>query len=219
MSGSKVFLLRHAESQHNVDKNFERLDPTLTESGTRAAEQLGLTFPESDSVGIVLSSPSQRAIQTAFAVFSKVLDQRYFDPASGNGVEAGAVFIVDPDAQERSALPCDTCSTRESLQQVFPYLDLSTLSDAEDAPWRSKTGSYSDQDEAVKTRATRLRETLQKMVVSCGKSSRPNVALVTHGVFMKALTNDSSIDLPRPGWAAYRIQKGDDGNVVLAAAD
>lgn len=219
MSGSKVFLLRHAESQHNVDKNFGRLDPALTESGTKAAEQLGSSFPEPDSVGVILSSPSQRAIQTAFAIFPDVLDRRYFDPASGNGVEAGAVFIVDPDAQERSALPCDTCSTRESLQQMFPYLDFSHLSDAEDAAWRSKTGTYSEHDEAVKTRAMRLRETLEKLMASCEGSSRPSVAVVTHGVFMKALTNDSSIDLPRPGWAAYHIQKGDDGNVVLVAAD
>ncbi|RVX66872.1 hypothetical protein B0A52_09602 [Exophiala mesophila] len=219
MSGSKVFLLRHAESQHNIDKNFERLDPALTESGTKAAEQLGSSFPEPDSVGVILSSPSQRAIQTAFAIFPSVLDRRYFAPASGNGVEAGAVFIVDPDAQERSALPCDTCSTRESLQQMFPYLDFSHLSDAEGAAWRSKTGTYSEHDEAVKTRATRLREMLEKLMASYKGSSRPNVALVTHGVFMKALTNDSSIDLPRPGWAAYHIQKGDDGNVVLVAAD
>lgn len=68
-------------------------------------------------------------------------------------------------------------------------------------------------------RAMRLRETLEKLVATCEKSSRPNVALVTHGVFMKALTNDSGIDLPRLGWAAYRIQKGDDGNVVLVTAD
>ena len=53
MSGSKVFLLRHAESQHNVDKNFQRLDPALTESGTTAAGQLGSSFPEPGSVGVV----------------------------------------------------------------------------------------------------------------------------------------------------------------------
>ena len=91
-------------------------------------------------MGVVLSSPSQRAIQTAFAIFPNVLDRRYFDSASGNGVEAGAVFIVDPDAQEQSALPCDTCSTRESLQQMLRYLDFSPLSDAEDATMEVKDG-------------------------------------------------------------------------------
>ncbi|KEF51403.1 uncharacterized protein A1O9_12552 [Exophiala aquamarina CBS 119918] len=45
---------------------------------------------------------------------------------------------------------------------MFPYLDLSPLSDAEDATWRSKTGFYSEHDDAVKMRAMKLRETLRK---------------------------------------------------------
>jgi len=220
MSGSKVFLLRHAESQHNVDKNFEQLDPALTDSGIKAAVHLGSTFPQPEAVGVVLSSPSQRAIQTALAAFPHVLDRRYFEPTSGKGVEAGAILIVDPDAQERSSLPCDTCSDRKSLQEMFPCIDFSQLPSGEDATWRSKTGFYSEQDEAVKARAVRLRQTLESLVTLCENPSRPNVVVVTHGFFMKALTDNGSIDLPRPGWAAYRIQMGNnDGSVILVAAE
>merc|ERR1711939_717424 len=66
-----------------------------------------------------MSSPSRRAIQTAFSIFRNVLDRRYFDPASGNGVEAGAVFIVDPDAQERSALPAIPVQLESPCNKVF----------------------------------------------------------------------------------------------------
>lgn len=218
MSESKVILVRHAESQHNVDKNFDRLDPALTESGTEAAKSLGIHFPQPQSVGVVLSSPSQRAIQTALAAFPHVLDRRYFDPASGLGVEAGATFLVDPDAQERSALPCDTCSDRESLQRWFPFLDFSLLPGGEGAAWRSNTGFYSEHDDAVKERAARLRRTLGTLLASREQSPRPNVAVFTHGVFMKALTGDDSIDVPRPGWATYHVQMDNtDGTATLVA--
>lgn len=220
MSRSTVFLLRHAKSQHNVDKNMEQLDPALTTSGTEAATRLGSQFPESDSVGVILSSPSQRAIQTALAAFPHILDQRYFESSSGKGVKGGALFMVDADAQERSSLPCDTCSDRETLQGMFPFLDFSPLSHGEEAEWRMKTGLYSEQDDAVKKRAVSLRQTLRSLVRSIQDSPRPNVVVVTHGGFMKALTEDSSIDLARPGWAAYHIQGEDaDGKASLVAAE
>jgi broad specificity phosphatase PhoE len=220
MSRGRVFLLRHAESQHNVDKNTEQLDPALTASGTEAAKRLGSHFPQLESVGVILSSPSQRTIQTALAAFPNILDQCYFDTPSGKGVQGGAILMVDPDAQERSSLPCDTCSDLESLQGMFPFLDFSPLSDKEEVGWRSKTGFYSEEDDAVKTRAARLRQTLESLLRSRQNSSRPNVVVVTHGIFMKALTGDSSIDLPRPGWAAYHIQVDDaDGNAILVAAE
>lgn len=156
MSQGRVFLLRHAESQHNVDKITERLDPAPTSSGVEAVKRLDSHFPQPELIGVILSSPSQRAIQTALEAFPHILDQRYFDTPSGRGVKGGAVLMLDPDAQERSSLPCDTCSDRETLQGLFPFLDFSPFSDEEKAGWRLKTGFYSEQDDMVEKRAARL---------------------------------------------------------------
>lgn len=220
MPRGKIFLGRHAESQHNVDKDFQQLDPPLTGAGTNAATHLGSTLPFSDAVGVVLSSASQRAIQTALAAFSNVLDRRYFEPASGKGIEGGAPLVIDPDAQEQSSLPCDTCSDQKALLQMFPLLDFSRLPSGEEAAWRSNTGLYSAHDDAIKARVLRLCETLDSLLMWCENRSRRNVVVVTHGVFMRALTCNSNIDLPRPGYATYCIRKeNDDGRAILVSAD
>ncbi|ETN44037.1 uncharacterized protein HMPREF1541_10902 [Cyphellophora europaea CBS 101466] len=206
MSLGDVFLVRHAESQHNVDKNFQQLDPPLTTAGSAAATQFGSTFPFSDTVGVVLSSPSQRAIQTALAAFSNILERRYFEPSSGKGIDEGATLVIDLDAQEQSTLPCDTCSDRETLLHMFPLLDFSRLPGGEEKAWKSKTGRYSAEKEVIEARVVRLCETLEGLLASQQSHSRRHVVVVTHGVFMKALTGDSNIDLPRPGYAAYNLR-------------
>src|SRR4051794_32515130 len=106
----KIYLIRHAESAHNVSKDFDHRDPPLTSLGISQASQLVTTFPNPSSIAVILTSPLTRAIQTTLAAFPHVLDQRYFDKDVSrpqNGVEKGAELIVDADLQERSALPCD----------------------------------------------------------------------------------------------------------------
>jgi broad specificity phosphatase PhoE len=207
MSLGNIFLVRHAESKHNVDKDFQQLDPPLTAAGSTAAMQFGTTFPFSDTVGVVLSSPSQRAIETALAAFSNILDRRYFEPSSGKGIEEGAILVVDLDAQEQSSLPCDTCSDRETLRHMFPLLDFSRLPGGEEKAWTSKTGRYSAEKEAIEARVVRLRQTLEDLLTSQQSHSRRDVVVVTHGVFMRSLTGDSIIDLPRPGYATCHLRR------------
>ncbi|KAL6240253.1 hypothetical protein RBB50_012858 [Rhinocladiella similis] len=121
--GSRIFVVRHAESKHNVDKNFNQLDPGLTALGVQQAEKLGRTFPDPESVSLTLTSPLRRAIQTTLSAFPNILDKGYFDAQSGQGVE----LLIDADAQERSDLPCDTGSDRDTLEKSFPSLDFSSL--------------------------------------------------------------------------------------------
>lgn len=44
---------------------------------------------------------------------------------------------------------------------------------------------------------------------------RRNIVVVTHGVFMKFLSGDRTIDLPKAGWKAYAVITGDDDKAVL----
>jgi broad specificity phosphatase PhoE len=207
---SEIHLIRHAESVHNVSKDFSELDPCLTPLGLQQATQLTQTFPYAPHVGIILSSPLRRAIQTTLAAFPHVLDKRYFDPESGHGIESGATLILDPDLQERSALPCDTGSTRQDLEAAFPRLDVKHLAEG----WQVKEGLYAPEDEAVSERAKRVRSRVAELSDHLKNQGRKHIVIVTHGVFMKFLSGDEDIDLPKAGWMSYTLEKHRSGIVL-----
>lgn len=123
----KIHIVRHAESKHNVDKNFHQLDPELTDLGRHQSEELGRTFPHAKKIGLILTSPLRRAIQTTLFAFSDVLDERYVQKQTSKGNYEGAKLVLVPEAQERSDLPCDTGSDRQTLEKVFPQLDFAVL--------------------------------------------------------------------------------------------
>lgn len=210
---SVIHLVRHAESEHNVSKDFSQLDPPLTALGREQAAKLVDTFHNPEHIGVVVTSPLRRAIQTALAGFSHVLNKRYYDEDSGLGVENGIPLFLDPNLQERSTLPCDTGSENAVLEKEFKNLNLEVLS----AGWRSKSGFYAEDDATVDRRAERVRQSLKKLAGQVQVGDKRDVVVVTHGVFMKFLSGDQSIDLPKAGWRSYSIESGQDGNVSLAA--
>jgi broad specificity phosphatase PhoE len=209
-----IHLIRHAESEHNVTKDFSTPDPSLTALGIQQAQQLVRDFPHSDSISIVLTSPLKRAVQTTLAGFPHLLDSRNFPPGSGRagGVEGGARLLVDPDLQERSDLPCDTGSDRAVLEASFPGVDFAPLRDG----WQAKEGVYAADDEAVEARAGRVRRRLAGLAGELkDEEKKKDIVVVTHGVFMKFLSGDASIDLPKAGWRSYTIGKTEAGEVTL----
>lgn len=64
---------------------------------------------------------------------------------------------MDPDIQERSSLPWDPGSDRQTLEIAFPSLDFSTLHSG----WSSKEGFYSADHNAVNDRARKVRDDLR----------------------------------------------------------
>jgi broad specificity phosphatase PhoE len=210
---AKIHVVRHAESEHNVSKDFSILDPSLTPLGRQQAGNLGSTFPYPDTVGLVISSPLQRTIQTTLLGFTKVLDKRYYEDSSGNGIEGGAELLFDPDLQERSALPCDTGSDRKVLEKAFPTLDFSTLVSG----WPSKEGAYAADDPAVEERARKVRGHVRERAVLLKDSKKRDIVIVTHGVFMQFLVGDQEIDLPKAGWKSYTVEEGEGGSVFVPA--
>lgn len=197
----EVHLVRHAESTHNISKDFSQPDPELTALGIQQAQQLIQLFPDAPRVGVIITSPLKRAIQTTLAGFSHILDKCYFDAESGQGIENGATLILDPDLQERSALPCDTGSGSEELEKAFPKLGADKLVDG----WQVKEGLYSPADEAVKERARRATSRILAVSEGLKDQQRTHIVVVTHGVFMKFLSGDPEIDLPKAGWKSYSI--------------
>lgn len=203
---SQIHLVRHAESIHNVAKDFSLRDPPLTLLGHQQAEELIRTFPYSSRVGIILVSPLRRTIETTLSAFPQVLDREHFDPNSSSGVTGGAKLLLDADLQERSTFPCDTGSATNILTRDFPHLDFSGLSEG----WQVKEGLYSAADAAVEERAKRVRQHLKELSKELADSEKRDVVVVTHGGFMKVLSGEPDIDLPKAGWKSYTI--GSDGN-------
>ena len=208
---SRVHLVRHAESVHNVTKDFSTLDPSLTNVGIEQARQLISNFTDASTIAVIITSPLKRAVQTTLLGFSHVLDKRNYPSDTNHGVDGGAKLIVDPDLQERSDLPCDTGSERSELERTFQGVEFSILS----GNWQAKEGTYSADDAAVEARAKKVRRRLLEIADELKNENKKDIVVVTHGVFMKFLSEDSAIDLPKAGWKSYTLEGNSVGEVTL----
>jgi broad specificity phosphatase PhoE len=209
-----VYLVRHAEAEHNVSKDFSHRDPPLTKLGLSQASAIATSFNDAQSVAVVMTSPLTRTLQTTLAAFATTLDS---SSLKSGGREDGARLLIDRDLQERSNLPCDTGSPRASLEEAFPALSLDDLDDH----WFVKEGPYAHDETTVRQRAQRVRQKLVDVagLLESGMMQRRNIVVVTHGVFMKFLAEDLNLDLPKAAWKAYKIESGVDGKATLVALD
>lgn len=211
MAEPQVHLVRHAEAVHNVNNDYSCRDPELTQGGKQQARDLCRSFPRSQHVGLVITSPLRRAIETTLHAFPNILDLRYFDRGSGSGVVKGAKLLIEPDVQERSALPCDIGSDKHFLESLFPKLDFSNLP----ADWPLKEGPYSIDEKEIDARASRFRHRLKEQIDNMDDEERRDVVIVTHAGFMRDLLGDQDIELPRAEWKSFGIHETEDGDVVL----
>lgn len=165
-----------SQAKSNVDNTFRNaLDPELTPVGVQQAKNLGLSFQSHDSIEAVFSSPLRRALHTTCLAFA--------------GRRSCSDRIVAlPLAQETSHALCDTGHDVDVLKSLFPESKVDYQYVVSD--WNSKTGQWSQDDEAVNKRATRLRDFL---------ASRPEreLVLVTHGYFLHFLTEVRTTTAPR----------------------
>ncbi|KAK4214942.1 phosphoglycerate mutase family [Rhypophila decipiens] len=210
---STIYLVRHAESEHNVTKDFNIRDPGLTDLGFKQASSLATgAFPALDSIGVIISSPLRRTIETTIAGFGGIIGISSGSTGANNSGAGGSVkLVLDRDLQERSDLPCDTGSEVSALQERFPQLAGlgSSPFDVLGDNWFAKEGPYTADDEAVAARAKRVRSKLKELANDLSKDSsgsgKKDIVVVTHGVFMKFLSEDQTIDLPKAGWRAFKL--------------
>lgn len=197
--------------QCNVNNDYKYRDPELTETGQQQARDLCRAFPYSKNVGLVITSPLRRSIETTLNAFTNILDTRYFDKGSGNGIVKGARLLVDPDIQERSSLPCDVGSDRPHLESLYPNLDFSCLP----ADWPLKEGFYSTDEQEIDIRASRFRRRLKQQIAEIDAEDRRDVIIVTHAGFMRDLLEDPGVELRRGEWKSFAIQEKEDGDLLL----
>ncbi|KAJ5107650.1 phosphoglycerate mutase family protein-like protein [Penicillium angulare] len=184
-----LYVIRHAQGEHNVNDSHHIRDALLTDTGKAQCQELQEKFPFLQDVEVILASPLRRTIQTAAYTFAPELEKRQ------------TPVILVPNAQEISSLACDIGHDTKITKSEAPNLikDAAPLWSAANLgstlvneSWNSKKGIYESSLPAVKQRAAEMRNWIY---------SRPerHVALVTHGGFLHYLTED---------WRGYVRGKG-----------
>lgn len=156
-----IHCVRHAQGYHNLTTaNHHMHDPLLTPYGEQQCSDLQQTFPNQDSIDLIVASPIKRTLHTALLSFSDNIEKK------------GLKVIALPELQETSDLPCDTGSEREELEKEFAgkSVDLGLVS----VGWNCKRGRWAPQSRAIERRARDARLWLQ------GRSEQ-NIVVVTHG--------------------------------------
>ncbi|KAJ6125141.1 hypothetical protein N7471_012458 [Penicillium samsonianum] len=192
----RLHLIRHAEGTHNPGHDTTILDPPLTEKGIEQSLQLCQVFPFKESVGLVVTSPLRRTLQTARLGFQQSIDEKYCAQGSGAGVQNGARLLLEPDVQAHSARPCDTGSDIAALRSEFYDLPWEILD--LDHTFPAKEGLYASDPESLKLRGARIQRRLEQKFKELKNSARPDIVVVTHGGFFE-LRHRSREDRSRTG--------------------
>ncbi|KAH8815171.1 histidine phosphatase superfamily [Xylogone sp. PMI_703] len=176
-----VILIRHAQAQHNVNKDYSLHDPALTDLGfgpqcQELATHLQNELPLAQEIDLIVVSPMRRTLQTA-------------QQALGWLMERGVPVVLRAEWQENSDKPCDTGTEIPVMAKEWLQFDWSTV----DPVYPSKTGLYAFTGPALKARGVAAREWLRK---------RPEkvIAVVSHSGFLRA-----SVSYRKYENADYRI--------------
>ncbi|KAF2792624.1 phosphoglycerate mutase-like protein [Melanomma pulvis-pyrius CBS 109.77] len=192
----KLYLVRHAEGEHNATRNFTLPDPVLTAKGKTQCSTLQNSFQYHNAIDLVLASPLRRTIQTATLSFGPTLARK------------DVPFVLLPLLQEVSDMGCDTGQSPNALKQAIPGLfatddvnfdlnkiDLSNVNEG----WNVKTGYYAYTKPAISQRASDLRNWIFQ---------RPETTIlaVSHGAFLHFLTEDWDVADPMTGTAYHNCE-------------
>ena len=69
-----ITLVRHGQAEHNVSRDFQVQDTSLTALGEAQCHELSREFPSKPPVGLLVSSPLRRTIQTTLLGFKKQIE-------------------------------------------------------------------------------------------------------------------------------------------------
>lgn len=206
----RLHVVRHAEGTHNPKHDTTIPDPPLTATGVEQSKQLDHGFKFKDTVGLIVTSPLRRTVQTTFYGFSSTLDSRYYKEG---GVANGAKLVLGADAQAHSARPCDTGSEISVLKDELVELPWCELKVELDPVFPAKTGSYAPDMETLIARGERLRRGLEAQFLSIEGSDRPDLVLVTHGGMMRFVIGGN--ECVRPAQCRSFEVSFDDGNLIV----
>lgn len=208
----RLHVVRHAEGIHNPNHDTTILDPPLTPKGIQQSERLSHLFPFKDSVGLVITSPLRRTLQTTLFGFQQTLDEKYYSKDSGSGQPKGARLLISPGIQAHSARPCDIGSAQTILQSEFPNLPWDEL--GFDPVFPAKEGLYAPDREALRERGRRFQRLLEEEFAALADTGRPDIAVVSHGGFMKHIVLDEKLAFDQAGGRSFFVQFDQDHSMT-----
>ncbi|KAJ5373943.1 hypothetical protein N7517_005949 [Penicillium concentricum] len=212
----RLHLIRHAEGTHNPGHNTTIHDPPLTEKGIEQCLELCQDFPFKESVGLVMTSPLRRTLQTARLGFQQTIDEKYYAPGSGAGVQNGAILLLEPDVQAHSARPCDTGSDIAILRSEFYDLPWEILD--LDPTFPKKEGLYASDSECLKLRGARVQRRLEQKFNELKDSGRPDIVVVTHGGFLSSVIGQERTEVGQAKWKSFMVTFDKDSRIVVESA-
>ncbi|TGJ84762.1 hypothetical protein E0Z10_g4021 [Xylaria hypoxylon] len=163
-----LILIRHAQAEHNVTKDYSIHDPSLTKLGREQCVSLRkglMEDPLAQQAELIITSPMRRTIQTSLDTVDWL-------------IEKGAKIQADAHWQENSVKPCDVGSTISKVADEFPGIDYSTV----DPVWPDKTSPAGSRYHYTKTAIiARAQAALQKLY------ERPEkvIVVVSHSGFLR----------------------------------
>ncbi|KAL8749818.1 MAG: hypothetical protein Q9184_006654 [Pyrenodesmia sp. 2 TL-2023] len=165
---SIVHLVRHAEALHNTNSaHWTTHDPPLTPFGKQQCRELRARFPHHSSIGLLVTSPLCRTIQTTLSAFH---------PEVSRGVKCVAL----PELQETGSGTCDTGSGAFVLKQAFKNtpIDFNLVTN----DWASNKGRWAHEDKAIEARC--------QVVLRWLKSREEDeIVVVSHAGLLRRLTD------------------------------
>lgn len=167
MALATVTILRHGQSQHNVDRGYKYRDPLLTDLGRQQASAV----PVVSAPDLIVISPMTRTIQTALIAFKDLGS----NPSSRTSVQ------IWPDLREAHDAICNKGVSRAELSAKFPQFDFSECREQ----WDYEEHSH----EVAVVRAERVRRLLQDM-----SQRYRNIYVVTHRGFIAYLVKGTRFD-------------------------
>lgn len=107
-----IHLVRHAQGEHNLYRDYDRHDAVLTELGKEQCRTLSAAFEHHIEVDIVFASPLRRTIQTAALSFGPTLTRDEVP------------FVLLPALQELGDHGSDTgiADNADDLERLLPVL-------------------------------------------------------------------------------------------------
>lgn len=212
----RLHIIRHAEGIHNPTHDKTILDPPLTENGVQQSKQLCEDFPYHDDVGLVITSPLRRTLQTALIGFSKCLDAKNYHSsanascAGSTALPRGAELSLEPEIQAHSSRPCDTGSPAEILQSEYPDLPWSEI---DLGIFPAKEGKYAPDAESLEQRGKRVQQMLLREFKRLEGSGREDIVPVSHGGFLRYISGHKE-GIPNSRWRSFNVRFGLEGSII-----
>ncbi|KAK7942583.1 uncharacterized protein PG986_011696 [Apiospora aurea] len=175
-----IWLVRHAQAEHNVSDNWDLFDPELTELGKQQARGFYVKYAQQmvGKVVAIYASPSIRTVETARLCFA-------------GPVSDGKRIVLEPDLMELTPelrYACNVPRDQRSLQAIYrDQISLANLA-TDEYMSREKGTRYAEEKPAWGLRTAAARDRLFR--IADALTDDEIIAVVSHYHTLKMLVAD-----------------------------